>query len=71
MLVEKEESSCSKKEDIKSITERYAEYLSKLNRQDLEDALESIRLNLASKGIFISIRILDHEEKAQTSIQGP
>lgn len=71
MLVDKDECSGRENEDIKSITERYAEYLSKLNRHDLEAELESFRLNLASKGIFISIRILDHEEKAQTSIQGP
>lgn len=70
MFIGKIEISDEHNEGINSAMEKYAEHLSKLNRQDLEAALDSFRQNLASKGIFITIRILDLDEQPQTSSNG-
>lgn len=71
MFIKKDERIVSGEEDIKSLEEKYVEYLLKLDRSAFEAALEHFRLNLASKGIFISITILDHEEKNQASLKSP
>ncbi len=52
-----------------SVEERYVNYLSKLNHEELESALKNFSVHLAAKGTNIKVEVLDTQKYQQTKVK--